>query len=238
MAARADVVLVARGFAESRARARAAIEAGGVRVNGVVLTKPGALIANDAEIQYTPPHPWVSRAGVKLDYALSVFGVDPAGQACLDIGASTGGFTQVLLARGASRVFAVDVGRGQLHETLRADARVCNWEGQDARDLKPGAFSAPPSLVVCDASFIGLAKVLAPALRVAAPNSDVIALIKPQFETGPRDKEAVPDPEARTLADQVAQSLDGLSGFRRAGLTESPLRGGAGALEFLVRLTW
>ena len=121
---RVDLLLVARGLAESRAKARAAIEAGGVRANGALAVKASDLIAEDAALEVTPPHPWVSRGGVKLAHALDAFGVDPAGRVCLDVGASTGGFTQVLLSRGAARVYAVDVGQGQLHASLRADPRV------------------------------------------------------------------------------------------------------------------
>jgi len=169
---RADLLLVARGLVESRAKARAAIEAGGARADGRVIAKPSDLIEEDAALDVAPPHPWVSRAGVKLAHALDAFGVDPAGRVCLDVGASTGGFTHVLRARGAQNVYAVDVGQGQLHATLRGDPGVVNLERTDARVLTAALIAEPPSLIVCDASFIGAAKVLAAPLALAAPRAD------------------------------------------------------------------
>jgi 23S rRNA (cytidine1920-2'-O)/16S rRNA (cytidine1409-2'-O)-methyltransferase len=233
---RADVVLVARGLTPTRALARAAIEAGGVFADGVAVAKPSAAIDEDAKIAFTPPHPWVSRAGVKLAHALAAFSIDPADRVCLDIGASTGGFTHVLTNAGAQRVYAVDVGRGQLHPSLHAHPRVAAMEGQDARTLTRDLLTPAPSLIVCDASFIGLEKVLTPALALAAPVADVIALIKPQFETGPRAKALIPHQEAQSIAETVADSLNGVAGFHRAGLIESPLLGGSGAVEFLLLL--
>ncbi|MEZ6030598.1 MAG: TlyA family RNA methyltransferase, partial [Hyphomonadaceae bacterium] len=182
---RLDVELVQRGLAPSRAQARAAIEAGQVSVDGQLAQKPGQLVREDARIEAELAHPWVSRGGVKLDHALTVFGVDPVGRACLDIGASTGGFTDVLLTRGARRVVAVDVGRDQIHPNIRLDARVVSCEATDARNLTAEMLGEPPSLIVCDASFIGLAKLLGPALALAAPKAQLVALFKPQFEVGP-----------------------------------------------------
>lgn len=233
---RIDVLLVARGLAESRAKARAAIEAGGVRANGELVRRQSDVVEDDAVLDYAPPHPWVSRGGVKLAHALDVFGVDPTGRACLDVGASTGGFTHVLVTRGAARVYAADVGEGQLHASLAADARVCNLSGTDARALTAAHFAEPPSLVVCDASFIGAAKVLARPLTLASPQADLIVLIKPQFETGPRAaKEGVLDEAvSRAAAAQALAALDGLEGFRLKAQTDSPIRGGDGNLELLA----
>jgi len=235
---RADLLLVARGLAESRAKARAAIEAGGVRAGGALVEKPSDLIAEDAELAVTPPHPWVSRGGVKLAHALDAFGVDPAARTCLDVGASTGGFTQVLLTRGAVHVYAVDVGTGQLHNSLRADARVSNIERTDARALTRAEIAEPPSLIVCDASFIGAAKVLLAPLKLAAASADLIVLIKPQFEAGPkagRDGVLAED-VARAAAAQTITMLEGVEGFRRVALIDSPIKGGDGNLEMLLHM--
>jgi len=164
---RADLLVVARGLAESRAKARAAIEAGGVLANGAVVMKASDLLDEDALLDVTPPHPWVSRGGVKLAAALDAFGIDPTGRVCLDVGASTGGFTHVLITRGAARVYAVDVGRDQLHPKLRGDARVTSLEQTDARTLTRALIPEPPTLIVCDASFIGATKVLAVPMSLA-----------------------------------------------------------------------
>lgn len=158
---RLDVELVRRGLAASRGQAREVIDAGNVIINGVPGIKASQLVTDESVIEATPLHPWVSRGGVKLSHALDTFGVDPSGQHCLDIGASTGGFTDVLLARGARRVVAVDVGVGQLHPRLRTDTRVVSLESMDARELDGASLLEPPTLLVCDASFIGLAKLLA-----------------------------------------------------------------------------
>lgn len=233
---RADLLLVARGLAESRAKARAAIEAGGVFADGALVVKPSDLIAENAALDVTPEHPWVSRGGVKLAHALDAFGVDPAGRVCLDVGASTGGFTQVLLTRGAAHVHAVDVGSGQLHAKVRGDARVSNLERTDARTLTASFFREAPSLIVCDASFIGAAKVLPTPLALAAPRADLVVLIKPQFEAGPRAaKQGILSEEvARAAAQDAIASLDGLSGFAFKRAIDSPIRGGDGNLEMLA----
>lgn len=182
---RLDIELVRRNLMPSRAQARAAIEAGKVLVDGAAATKPGMLVLPAAAISAEAAHPWVSRGGVKLAHALDVFEVDCRGLTCLDVGASTGGFTDVLLARGAKHVTAVDVGRDQLHPRLGSDSRVASLESTDARMLTAEMLPAPPELIVCDASFIGLSKVLGPALRLAAPGAWLVALFKPQFEVGP-----------------------------------------------------
>jgi len=233
---RADLLLVALGLAESRTKARAAIESGGVLADGVIVGKPSDLIAKNALLTVTPAHPWVSRGGVKLAAALESFRVDPAGRVCLDVGASTGGFTQVLLAGGAARVYAVDVGHGQLHATLRADPRVINLERTDARALTRAQIAEPPSLIVCDASFIGAAKVLASALALAAAHADAVVLIKPQFEAGPGKGGVLDDETARAAAQTAIESLDGLHSFRFLAAIDSPIRGGDGNLERLAHL--
>ena len=210
---RADLLLVARGLAESRAKARAAIEAGGVSADGAPVVRPSDLLREDAALEVTPPHPWVSRGGVKLVAALDAFGIDPSGGVCLDVGASTGGFTHVLLARGAARVYAVDVGSGQLHASLRADARVVSLERSDARALTRELIPDAPSLVVCDASFIGAAKVLATPLSLASAHADLVVLIKPQFEAGPGRGGVLVEADARAVASAALATLDGLEGF-------------------------
>lgn len=181
---RADRLLVILGLFESRAGARAAIEAGRVRVDGVRVTKPAQEISDTAQIEADPAHPYVSRGGLKLAHGLEAFGVDPAGRVCLDIGASTGGFTEVLLLNGAAHIVAVDVGRGQLHPRIAADPRVTSYEATDARNLTAEMLPEPPSLLVCDASFISLEKLLAVSLSLAAPGAELVGLFKPQFEVG------------------------------------------------------
>lgn len=235
---RADLLIVARGLAESRAKARAAIEAGGVTANGAVVGKPSDLVDESAVLEVAQPHPWVSRGGVKLAAALDAFGVDPAGRICLDVGASTGGFTHVLLSRNAARIYAVDVGRDQLHASLRSDPRVVSLEQTDARTLTREHVAEPPSLVVCDASFIGSAKVLATPFALAAESADAIVLIKPQFEAGPRaGRDGVLDEAtARAAAQSATDALDGLERFRVIASIDSPIRGGDGNLERLVHL--
>ncbi|MDR3506782.1 MAG: TlyA family RNA methyltransferase [Caulobacteraceae bacterium] len=234
---RADLLLVERGLFESRAKARAAIEAGGVRAGGQMVRKASELIPTDAEIEAEAAYPWVGRGGLKLDHALNLWPVPVVGRVVLDVGASTGGFTHVCLERGARRVLAVDVGHGQLHLSLITDPRVANLEGMDARTLDRVQVSEAPDLVVCDASFIGLAKVLPAALALAAPGADLIALIKPQFEVGPDligKGGVVRDVEARTAAvESVCAWLTG-RGWTVRETCESPVRGGEGAVEYLV----
>ena len=178
MKKRLDVLLVERGLAESRAQAQALVLAGRVRGHA----KPGTQVEEDAELELKMPAPFVSRGGEKLAHALTVFAVDPSGRDCLDVGASTGGFTDVLLQRGAARVAAVDVGYGQLHEKLRADPRVSVFERMNARTLQELPFA--PDLVVCDVSFISVRIALPPALALARPGWEAVILVKPQFEAG------------------------------------------------------
>lgn len=240
---RADRLLVAQGLFATRAAAQAAIAAGLVRADGVPVDKPAALLDEAARLEASPVHPWVSRGGLKLAYALDQFGVDPAGRIALDLGASTGGFTEVLLSRGARRVIAVDVGHGQLHPSLRVHPHVTSLEGTDARALTGDHVPGDTSLVVADLSFIGLAKALPTALALAAPALDLLALIKPQFESGPdqglkRDGRGNLDEEtARSVAERAAQGLQGLGQLRLKGLIESPVLGGGGAKEWLAFAT-
>jgi len=234
MRKRADVLLVERGFAESRAKARAAIEAGGVRAGGALVAKASDLIAEDAAIDYAPPHPWVSRGGLKLAHALDAFGLDPAGRVCLDVGASTGGFTEVLLARGAARIYAVDVGSAQLHASLRGDARVVSLEHTDARTLTRAHIAEAPSLIVCDVSFIGASKALAIPLALAAAHADLVVLIKPQFEAGPGHGGVLDEAVARAAAQTAIAGLDGLERFKFVAVVDSPIHGGDGNLEMLA----
>lgn len=231
---RADLLIVARGLAESRAKAVEAINAGGVTANGAVVKKASEQIDALAELVVTPPHPWVSRGGVKLAHALDVFAIDPSGQTCLDVGASTGGFTHVLISRGAARVYAVDVGQGQLHPSLRNDARVISLEQTDARALTRVLIPEAPTLIVCDVSFIGAAKALAVPLSLAAPHADLITLVKPQFEAGPHKVAVLDEPLARDAAQTAINALNGLEGFTLVNAIDSPIRGGDGNLERLA----
>ncbi len=238
MKGRADQLLVARGIFDTRARARAAIEAGRVRADGRTVAKPSEQIAEDAEIEAEAAHRWVGRGALKLDHALSLWPVAVTGRTVLDVGASTGGFTEVCLDRGAARVFAVDVGSGQMHPKVAADPRVANLERTDARDLTPDLIPEAPSLIVCDASFISLSKVLPAALALAAPGADLITLVKPQFEAeGPKavgKKGVVKDPEARAAAlRRVRDWLEG-RGWTVQATAESPIVGGDGNIEFLL----
>jgi 23S rRNA (cytidine1920-2'-O)/16S rRNA (cytidine1409-2'-O)-methyltransferase len=234
---RLDQLLVARGLAESRARAKAAIEAGGVTVDGVPARTASQTVAGDAVLAYVDAHRWVGRGALKLDHALNLWPVPVEGRTVIDIGASTGGFTEVCLARGAARVFAVDVGSGQMHPRVAADPRVVNLEQTDARRLTPAIILQPPQLVVCDASFIGLAKVLPVTLSLAAPDADLVTLVKPQFEAsgpGGTKKGVVRDPAAQQAA--LAAVSDWLEGERWAvqATAESPITGGEGNVEFLL----
>jgi 23S rRNA (cytidine1920-2'-O)/16S rRNA (cytidine1409-2'-O)-methyltransferase len=234
---RLDQLLVARGLAESRARAKAAIEAGGVTVDGMPAKAASQTVAGDAVVVYADAHRWVGRGALKLDHALSLWPVAVEGRTVLDVGASTGGFTEVCLALGAARVFAVDVGAGQMHARVAADRRVVNLEQTDARDLTPALIPEPPSVIVCDASFIGLAKVLPVALSLAAPGADLVTLVKPQFEaTGPggTKKGVVRDAAAQQAAlAAVRDWLEG-AGWSVQATTESPITGGDGNVEFLL----
>ena len=235
---RLDHLLVARGLAESRARAKAAIAAGGVTVDGAPAKAASQLVTQDAVLDYVEAHRFVGRGALKLDHALSQWPVRIDGRVALDVGASTGGFTEVLLERGAARVFAVDVGQGQLHPRLAADPRVTNLEQTDARDLDASIIAEPVDLIVCDASFIGLAKVLPAALALAASGADLVTLVKPQFEMERRADVGrggvVRDAGAREAAmARVVAWLDGL-GWRVRETADSPIVGGDGNREYLL----
>ncbi|WP_439478103.1 TlyA family RNA methyltransferase [Brevundimonas sp.] len=237
MKTRLDQLLVARGLAESRARAKAAIEAGGVTVNGAPAKAASQAVAGDAVVIYADAHRWVGRGALKLDHALTLWPVAVEGRVVLDVGASTGGFTEVCLSRGAARVFAVDVGSGQLHARVAADPRVINLEQTDARDLTPALIPEAPQLIVCDASFIGLAKVLPVALSLAAPNGDLVTLVKPQFEAagpGGTKKGVVRDAAAQQAALTSASDWLEAEGWAVQATTESPITGAEGNVEFLL----
>jgi len=236
---RLDVALVERGLAESRAKAQALILAGVVYSGERRLDKPGLPIAGDLPLELRgQDHPWVSRGGLKLAHALDHFAIDPAGGIWLDIGASTGGFTDVLLARGAAKVYAVDVGHGQLAWKLRQDARVVVLERTNARRLSRQEVPDPVDGIVCDASFIGLETVLPAPLALAAPAAHLVALIKPQFEVGRAEVGKggiVRDPELhRRVCARIADWLGQQPGWRVIGVTDSPITGADGNREFLI----
>lgn len=235
---RADQLLVERELAESRTRAQALLLSGLVFSGETRIAKAGQMLSVDAPLDVRGrDHPWVSRGGIKLAHALDHFGLDPAGAIAMDIGSSTGGFTDVLLSRGASRVFAVDSGTNQLAWKLRTDPRVTVLEQTSARLLTPELIDAPCNWVVCDASFISLAKVLEVPLRLAAPQAQLVALIKPQFEVG-RSEVGKGGVVRDTLlharvCDEVHQWLE-TTGWHVRGVVESPITGPEGNIEFLI----
>jgi len=235
---RADIFLVEHGYAESRSEAQAAIRAGKVSAEGKPILKPSQTIADGAAIVYEKPHPYVSRGALKLAAALDRFTLSPAELTCLDVGASTGGFTEVLLERAARKVYAVDVGHGQLNPKLAADPRIISLEGVNARDLAPALISEEVDAVVADVSFIGLKLVLPAALKLARKGAWLVALVKPQFEAG-RDRVG----RGGLVKDNVVQedALQGIvdwlgaqPGWTVIGTMESPIVGGDGNREFLL----
>ena len=232
MKKRVDQLLVERGLAETRSQAQALVLAGRVRGH----EKPGSQVDESEELEVEAPPPFVSRGGEKLAHALDVFGIDVAGELCLDVGASTGGFTDCLLQAGAARVCALDVGYGQLHPRLRDDPRVTVIERKNARSLSCDDLPFAPTFVVCDVSFIGLAKALPPALACAGPGWRALALVKPQFEAGPAEAKGgvVRDPRVhrRVLADVAAQVP--AWGGRVLGVADSGLPGPKGNREFFL----
>jgi 23S rRNA (cytidine1920-2'-O)/16S rRNA (cytidine1409-2'-O)-methyltransferase len=242
---RADRLLVARGLFESRARAQAAIAAGRVTADGVVVSKPSDPIPAAAVIEAEPEHPYVSRGGVKLAAALDHFSLSVAGRVCLDVGASTGGFTEVLLARGAARVYAIDVGHGQLHPRLRGRDDVVCVEQTDIRKLDRSRLPDPPDFATIDVSFISLKLVLPAVGPLLAPRAQILALIKPQFEAsrqmieGQGNRKAIKKGIVRdetihaAICDDIAAALTAL-GWRLIGVVPSVIRGGAGNREFFV----
>ena len=238
MKIRADQLLVARGLAESRTRAQALILAGNVFVGDKRVAKAGDMLAEDAALAVKGrDHPWVSRGGVKLDHGLQHFGFDVIGSVALDVGSSTGGFTDVLLHRGAAKVYAVDVGTNQLAWKLRSDPRVMVHEQTNARDLDEHIIPEPVDVVVCDASFIGLAKVLDRALGLARDGAKLVALVKPQFEAGREEVGkggVVRDPEVHERVCADAAEWVGSQGWTFVGVAESPITGPEGNKEFLL----
>lgn len=236
---RIDRLLVDRGLFDSRAKAQAAIAAGLVTANAVPVRKASEEIAVDAVLSATPAYPYVSRGGVKLAAALDHFQFDPKGRICLDVGSSTGGFTQVLLERGAKRVYAVDVGRGQLHESLRGRSEVVSYEETDIRACSPAHFRETPNLVTIDVSFISLKLVLPAALKLVAHRTEVVALIKPQFEVGPTKarKGIVRDTALQAAVCDDSSAFVTSLGWRVLGLIPSPIEGGDGNAEFLLGAT-
>ncbi|MEW6642116.1 MAG: TlyA family RNA methyltransferase [Pseudomonadota bacterium] len=233
---RADLVLVERGLFDSRARAQAAIAAGLVTADGRPVGKPSEMISPQAELAAMPAHPWVSRGGVKLAGALARYPLAVDGHVCLDVGASTGGFTEVLLAQGARRVHAVDVGHGQLHARLRDDPRVDVREHADIRTLTAADFPERPDIVVIDASFISLKLVLPPALAIAARPMSLLALIKPQFEAERRhSKKGIVRDDAvhAAVCDDITAFVQTLDGHDIA-VFPSSIAGGDGNLEFFI----
>jgi 23S rRNA (cytidine1920-2'-O)/16S rRNA (cytidine1409-2'-O)-methyltransferase len=238
---RLDQALVERGLAESRTRAQALILAGLVYLGETRADKAGQSIAADAAITVRGrDHPWVSRGGIKLAHALAHFGLDPAGAVAMDIGSSTGGFTDVLLHHGADHVFAVDSGTNQLAWKLRQDPRVTVYEQTSARILRPEMITRPATWVVCDASFIALRKVLEVPLALASRPTRLVALIKPQFEVGRAEVGkggVVRDPALHArVCDEVREWLEG-EGWHIDGVVESPITGPEGNVEFLIAAT-
>ncbi|MFN3559405.1 MAG: TlyA family RNA methyltransferase [Brevundimonas sp.] len=235
---RLDQLLVARGLAESRARAVAAIDAGGVTIDGRPARAASQSVSNEAVITFVEAHRFVGRAALKLDHALTLWPVVVEGRGVVDVGASTGGFTEVCLERGAAHVWAVDVGQGQLHPRIAADPRVTNLEKTDARELRPELIPDAPALIVCDASFIGLSKVLPVALALAAPGADLVTLVKPQFEMDTRADVGrggvVKDEAARQAALTRAADWIASRGWTVQATAESPITGGDGNVEYLI----
>lgn len=235
---RADQLLVTRGLAESRTRAQALILAGNVFAGEKRVAKAGDMLAEDASLSVKGrDHPWVSRGGIKLDHGLTHFGFDVSGSVALDVGSSTGGFTDVLLSRGAAKVYAVDVGTNQLAWKLRSDPRVEVHEQTNARDLTTGIIPEAPDVIVCDASFISLSKVLDAALDLAGPGARLVALIKPQFEAGRGEVGkggVVRDPDVHSrVCDEVSDWVRS-KGWSVLGVEQSPITGPEGNVEFLL----
>lgn len=235
---RADRLAVLQGIAPSRTRAAEEIRAGTIWADGRRLIKPSELLAPDAVLERRGAAvPYVSRGGVKLARGLDTFGFDPSGLVALDIGASTGGFTDVLLRRGAGRVYAVDVGHGQLHPSLGGDPRVVVREGVNARDLSVEHVPEPVGAIVCDVSFIGLHLVLPAAFALTAPGAWLVALVKPQFEGGPEHVGKggiVKDPSVHRAVCRTVAEFVAAQGWRLVGFVESPIKGSDGNTEFLI----
>lgn len=236
---RADRLLVERGYFESRSRAQDAIRAGLVKADGRPVAQPSDKIASNADLEARPVHPFVSRGALKLAAALDAFALDPTGMVCLDVGASTGGFTELLLHRGARHVVAVDVGRDQLHRSLRADPRVTLLEGTDIRNLGPAALPPAPQFASIDVSFISLKLVLPATMALLAPGSFLVALVKPQFEAGRERIGSGGVVRDASVHDIVCAEIKAFAESLRLnvlGLIPSPITGGDGNHEFLIGL--
>lgn len=240
---RLDTLLVDKGLVETREKARALIMAGQVDVDGHGAAKAGTMVAVDADVRVIgPDHPWVSRGGVKLAHALEIFGIDATGQVAFDVGASTGGFTDVWLARGATRVIALDVGHSQLHWKIRSDPRVAVIEHVNARHLKPGDLpdaGAPITRVSIDVSFISLRHIFPVLPPLVAAGTEIVALVKPQFEAGRKDVGRGGLVKDSDVHDRVLVEVTGAAaevGLRRVGLIDSPITGAHGNQEFLMHL--
>jgi 23S rRNA (cytidine1920-2'-O)/16S rRNA (cytidine1409-2'-O)-methyltransferase len=237
---RIDRLLVERGLFESRARAQAAIAAGRVKADELVVEKPSEEISADAILRAEPAHPYLSRGGVKLAAALDHFSFDslfdPRGRVCLDVGASTGGFTEVLLARGARRIYALDVGRGQLHESLRGRPEIVSIEATDVRMLDRARLPEQPDFIAIDVSFISLKLVLPAALALTRTPASLIALIKPQFEAGRRrvKKGMVRDPQIHAAVCEDIAAFVTSCGWQVVGIAPSPIAGRQGNREFFI----
>lgn len=236
---RLDGALVERGFAPTRSQARDLIKRGCVTVDGATIAKAGHVVGDSAVIEVQAgAQPYVSRGGLKLAAALAAFGFDPAGVVAIDVGASTGGFCDVLLKRHAAKVYAVDVGRGQLHPAIACDSRVVMLEGQDARRLDRSIIAEPAGAIVVDVSFVSLTKVLGAALALAAPGAWLVALVKPQFEVGREEigkGGIVRDASARERAvEHVRGWVCAHDGWRVVGVISSPIAGGSGNVEMLL----
>jgi len=234
---RADLYLTENGYYESRARAQAAIKAGLVKVDGKRLKKASEKLSDLNEISAKAEHPWVSRGGLKLAYALKEFGVSTEGKTCLDVGASTGGFSDVLRQKGAAKIYAVDVGHGQLHASLKDVPEIISMEGQDARELTAEQFETSPQLIVCDASFISCMKVLERPLTLAARTAELVTLVKPQFEVGKAGIKRGGLVKSESLALQVLSDVSAwvtAQGWHVVATCRSPIKGGSGNTEYLL----
>ena len=233
---RADQFLVSQGYFESRAKAQAAIKAGKVKVNGALIRKASQSIPDGAQVQAEAAYAWVSRAGLKLQAALEHFKISVSNRICLDIGASTGGFSDVLLTNGAQKIYAIDVGSGQLHPKLAADPRLISMEKTDARQITPDMFDPLPDMIVCDASFISLSKVIERPLSLMPDGSEAILLFKPQFEVGPdhiSKAGIVKHPQVSDQAFCQFQLWLSAQGWTFRDSCPSPIKGGDGNVEFL-----
>ena len=235
---RLDLLLVEQGLAESREKAQRLIRSGRVRIKNDVVSKPGHTYATDAPISVDDPPRYVSHGGEKLEHAIAYFGISVDGRVAMDVGSSTGGFTDCMLQHGAVRVYAIDVGKGQLHWKLRNDERVISMEEFNARNLRPEDLPEAPTLGTVDVSFISLTRILTPVRDVLAPGSDLVTLIKPQFEAGPKHVRrggVVRDEAVRAeVVERIRAFGSEAAGLSWRGVCESPVKGPAGNVEFLA----